>query len=550
MSRKTYGSMRWDPRWKRWSIDRLEPHVAIRLKATFPRIAITRTAPFVFDNRTEVAADLVWFTQRYPLEIKGKDLELLLQRAEAHRTHVEAIEKCFQPRYKPPVFKLKGELRPYQAQAVDVLLRGNHLLCGDDVGLGKTLVAIGAMTRKECLPAVVVVQTHLPQQWAEQVEKFLDARVHMIMGTKPYDLPEADIYITKYSCIAGWADFFADREFGLVVFDEVQELRRAGSQKYLAAQVLTARSKRVLGLSATPIYNYGEDIFNIMDLIKPGSLGTRDDFMREWTTTNGRVIKDPQALGSYLRESHLFIRRTRSEVGRELPPVNRIVHTVGFDELAVKKVEDVARILAQRVIEGSFVERGQAARELDLRMRMTTGVSKATYVAEYVRMLLENGEPVLLAGWHRDCYDIWNRELLKFKPVMYTGTESGAQKEAAKRAFVSGESNLMMISLRSGVGLDGLQERGSIVVFGELDWSPAVHEQLIGRLQRDGQAGQVTAIYLVSEAGSDPLMVNLLGLKASQATSIIDPLSGPPETMSDDSRIRMLAQQLLDSRPA
>jgi hypothetical protein len=33
----------------------------------------------------------------------------------------------------------------------------------------------------------------------------------------------------------------------------------------------------------------------------------------------------------------------------------------------------------------------------------------------------------------------------------------------------------------------------SAIVFGELDWSPSVHEQAIGRLQRDGQTNKVVA---------------------------------------------------------
>ncbi len=75
----------------------------------------------------------------------------------------------------------------------------------------------------------------------------------------------------------------------------------------------------------------------------------------------------------------------------------------------------------------------------------------------------------------------------------------------------------MIISLRSGVGLDGLQHRCCTVVIGELDWSPQVHEQIVGRLERPGQTQQVQAIYLHANGGSDPLIIDMLGLKASQA---------------------------------
>ncbi len=73
---------------------------------------------------------------------------------------------------------------------------------------------------------------------------------------------------------------------------------------------------------------------------------------------------------------------------------------------------------------------------------------------------------------------------------MYTGSESGSQKDKAVKSFVNGDTNLMFISLCSGVGLDGIQKRCSVAVFEELDWSPGIHHQLIGRLDREGQQKQ------------------------------------------------------------
>jgi SNF2 family DNA or RNA helicase len=348
--------------------------------------------------------------------------------------------------------------------------------------------------------------------------------------------------------LAGWTNIFETGIFKSAIFDEAQELRHCGTGKYDGAKALSNNVEYCLGLTATPVYNYGNEIFNVLDLIKPGCLGRSEEFLREWTGYNGKTVINPQALGTYLRENFLLLRRTRSEVGRELPPINKIVHTVDYNENEVRKSEDIAKQLAIKATTGSFMERGQAARELDIMIRQATGVSKAVEVAEYVKILLENDEPIILAGWHRDVYDIWLRELKDYNPVMYTGTESPAQKEEAKRKFINGETNLFIISLRSGIGLDGLQNRSNIVVIGELDWSPKVHDQLIGRLDRDGQQEQVTAIYLVSEFGSDPLIIDMLGIKSSQSHNIINPLTAIEEQFSDESRLKLLAERFLDKK--
>jgi SNF2 family DNA or RNA helicase len=76
------------------------------------------------------------------------------------------------------------------------------------------------------------------------------------------------------------------------------------------------------------------------------------------------------------------------------------------------------------------------------------------------------------------------------------------------------------MSLRAGVGVDGLQERCKTVVVGEFDWSPGVIEQDIGRVARDGQKHPVMAYMLAVDAGADPFMMEVLGLKQDQVRGI------------------------------
>ena len=104
-------------------------------------------------------------------------------------------------------------------------------------------------------------------------------------------------------------------------------------------------------------------------------------------------------------------------------------------------------------------------------------------------------------------------QLSDLKPALYTGSETPKEKEQSKEAFVAGEATVLIISLRSGAGLDGLQSVASTVVFGELDWSPGVHEQCIGRVFRDGQESPVMAYFLLAEEGSDPVVADVLGIK-------------------------------------
>jgi SNF2 family DNA or RNA helicase len=107
---------------------------------------------------------------------------------------------------------------------------------------------------------------------------------------------------------------------------------------------------------------------------------------------------------------------------------------------------------------------------------------------------------------------------------------------------------VMMMSLRAGAGIDGLQKVCSAVVFGELDWSPQVHRQNVWRIDRDGQENPVAAFYCVSDGGTDPLMEETLELKRQQSGALVskdDDAELFNVTPTDEGRIRRLAEQIV-----
>jgi len=111
-----------------------------------------------------------------------------------------------------------------------------------------------------------------------------------------------------------------------------------------------------------------------------------------------------------------------------------------------------------------------------------------------------------------------------------------------------GNPKPMFMSLRSGAGLDGIQQHCSVVVIGELDWSPGVHQQFIWRVDREGQLHPVSVFFLVTEDGSDPPMMELNGLKASEASQIMDPHLGVTVVDTDESRLMALVKAYLAKR--
>lgn len=555
--KRSYGKLHLNAERCRWFMTGLPPYLALRVKQMFPRINKAEVGQFSFPDFDETRADLLWFLDRYPLTLSPADFAELQNghiRFELARDNVEAV---LSPTWSPrPSYGFRdrhlitGEpvtLRDNQPRAIEIAQMLGRLLIADDVGLGKSISGLGCIMKPEFLPAAVISLANNAFQWRDDmVTPFTALRPHVIDKTTPYKLPEADVYIFRWTNIAGWTDIAATGQFRSVIFDEIQEARHgSATQKGAAGRVFTDNAVLRVGLSATPIYNYGPECWNVMELIEPGALGSYEEFVREWCTFNGNktVVKDPAALGTYLLERNLIIRARGNA-----PPPNTIVHHVDHDKKVIDDAEALAVALAQKVVSGTFTERGQAARELDMFARRVTGLAKAKHVAAFVKLLLRQKVPVLLAGWHREVYDIWLEELKEFAPVMYTGSETAKQKDIAKHAFMRGETDLFIISLRSGVGLDGLQHRCNTVVHGELDWSPKVHEQVRGRLRPHSKNYPIDEFYLVSDTGSDPVLISTLGLKESQSHGILNPTLATVQRFTDESRIKALAESYLRGR--
>lgn len=548
-------------------IMRAEPHVLLRAKRIFAKASKTEVGQITLSLTPDTCKDVTWFIDRYPMQMDVITDMVITTMARAYDEKILRMRDFLHPDYKPPQIQLALPAREYQLQASKLMLENKFLLLADDVGLGKTCSSICNFVDQNTLPAAVITLTHLPQQWRDEIKKFLPALRTWIPKdgkVKPIPLVDGkppDVVITSYSKLDKWAEVFSNYA-KTVVFDEAQALRRPETARYQAAKLLATSCEYRYHLTATPIYNYGGEIFHVIDIIAPGVLGTFEEFVREWCEyqwvdgTNGGasrqklIVKDTKALGTFLRENFIMLRRTRADAKRELPPCQNIIQDIdcnmkALDEIKIKATELAKIILSQR--EDYKGQKLQASEEFSNKLRQATGIAKAPYAAEFIKILLDQEEKVLVGVWHREVYKILMEMLDEFNPVMFSGSESTNQKLRAKDAFVNGNSRVMLISLRAGAGLDGLQHVCRTGASAELDWSPGVHEQLTGRIFRDGQPDPVTWYFLVTHAGADPIMMDVLGLKTQQAAGIVNPKQDDLQRMIvDHDKIKRLAKAYLE----
>lgn len=479
--------------------------------------------------------NLNWIMLRYPLTVEDPEAwEESYQEAVSHAVRIREFNQRPDKASPPPEFV--GTLRGFQMEGLSYLLGTDRALLADEMGLGKTIQALAYVAAKKAYPALIVVPPHLIKNWESEISRFIRlpdggqatlfsantaGAVHVIQGLKPYPLPEASIYIIHYLLLRGWKNALPEYRFSTVLFDEIQELRHTGTEKYSAASLVAGEADSVIGLSGTPIYNRGGEMWAVMNIIEYHCLGDWESFTREWCYGYGSdIVTRPDDLGTYLKGEGLMLRRTKDEVLKELPPKRRVVQTVDFDKGRYGK-------LIQEAVEKAHVidsvtdrfEKGRMTREIVNDSRQAIGIAKAPFVTAFLKMLLDAEEKVLVFAYHHAVFDIYRDELKAYRPVEITGRQTAKEKDESVKAFMEGRTNVCMVSLRAAAGLN--LQRATCVVFGELDWSPAIHSQAEDRAHRIGQEDSVLCYYLVAEEGTDEVIQEFLGLKIAQFNGIM-----------------------------
>ncbi|MCE0498690.1 MAG: SNF2 family helicase [Methylacidiphilales bacterium] len=425
---------------------------------------------------------------------------------------------------------LRAHLRPYQALGVEWLAglaRQNfHGLLADDMGLGKTLQALAFCAWLRTLdasePALVVCPTSLVINWLREAARFVPhLRTLDLTGTDRAEKFAArdkhDLLVTSYAILRRDAELYRGAGFSLVVLDEAQHIKNRDSQNAQSAKALRARHRLVL--TGTPLENSVLDLWSLYDFLLPGYLGTASDFRERYEKPLASGA-DPRLMRRLRqRVRPFFLRRTKEEVLKELPP--KLEH-LALCELSDEQREVYRAVLAQGRRE-VFEHSGQPGRGRD-RLAVLTTLLRLRQVCCHLDLLPRDGavrvwkEPSAkldrtfeliyeaVDGGHRVLLfsqfvqalhllrDEAERRELRF---CYLDGQTVARQEEVDRFQNNAEIPIFFISLKAGG--TGLNLTGAdTVIHFDPWWNPAVEEQATSRAHRLGQSRRVQAYKLIA----------------------------------------------------
>jgi SNF2 family DNA or RNA helicase len=517
----------------------------------------------IIPDNSQNIQQIQWILEQYPMEILSKSVwRRKIIRIKSKKIKSKKIEKLNKIN---PSKQFKGKLLNFQKEGLDFLLKssGNALLA-DEMGLGKTVQTLAYLsTEKQAFPTLVIAPLVTLRNWQREIEKFMKKKSRngrllgravpsstLIRKGKSADIGKFDFYIINYELLEKRLDDLSKLNVRSIICDEVQNLRSKSTKKYAAVKKLVALNsvKYRIGLSGTPIYNHGSEIWPIVDILRPGLLGNFKEFCEYFCYVNdkGKAIVLENKRES-LREElcrHVMLRRKKSDVLKELKDKVRYKEFIDSDSTYYnKELDKIWKKLEaeQKEAETEFDKSASYQRAIQSE-RQVAGVAKLPHVINFVKNIMEIDESVVVFCHHRAIHDLLHQSLSEYLPASIIGGQSDNLRQSQIDMFQEGKTKLMIAGLRAGnVGIN--LTRAKYVIFAELDWSPAIHRQAEDRLHRIGQKNTVFAYYLIGNGTLDDHVAKILVDKSYEIDAVLDQTT---ESFENKEKAELILAQIHD----
>ena len=457
----------------------------------------------------------------------------------------------------------------YQIRAARTALRrfrGRGLL-SDEVGLGKTieagLVLKEYLVRRMVQRVLILTPPGLVEQWREELATKFNIPDFVTSNDEAFRAKGPEAWTHFPQVIASLATarrpehraVITSALYDLVIVDEAHHLKNRASVSWKLVNELQKRF--ILLLTATPVQNSLNELYNLVTVLKPGQLKSPKEFQRDFVVRGDpRLPKNRGLLRDLL--SDVMVRHARSQIAMQLPP--RRAHTIQIDlDSAERQLYDAVAALSRRLLTDEAVssahrfgtrtllrEAGSSAAATVETLRSLAKVDKLAAYKKELLQLAKQAEKVTTSAKAEALHKLLQAQaqsgskqgkvlvFTQFRATLemlgeqlqgwgipfalYHGGLTSVQKNQAIQAFQD-ELPVLLSTEAAGEGRN-LQFCRALVNF-DLPWNPLRIEQRVGRIHRIGQTQPVDIFNLAAKETIEQYVLDILDRKLNMFELVI-----------------------------
>lgn len=424
-------------------------------------------------------------------------------------------------------------------------------ILADEVGLGKTieagLILKEYMVRGLVSKVLILVPASLVLQWVRELNSKFG--IPAIAQKKAYSWQNEVVVASMDTAKRDpHKDMLLNTDYDMIIIDEAHKLKNKKTTNYQF--MLKLRKKYCLLLTATPVQNDMSELFNLINLLKPGQLGRQGDFAANFVVDK-RVPKNQEQLKNELSKVMIrnrrgegpvqFTKRNVSNVNLQLSPEEQALYD-GVTSFVKDQYQEaggnlssmLSLVTLQREVCSSrdavFVTLVNLSKKLPLDSPLRDKIwelvahikaikenTKAEKTMELVRNM---NEKVIIFTEYRATQEY----LLNYfrnnglTAVPYRGGMNRGKKDWMMDLF-RGRVQAMIATEAGGEGIN-LQFCHHMINF-DLPWNPMRVEQRIGRVHRLGQQNDVNIFNLSTTGTIEEHILSLLHEKINMFEMVI-----------------------------
>lgn len=434
----------------------------------------------------------------------------------------------------------------YQEDGAKVLASKDRFGLHDEMGVGKTATIWKAVDDMQAERGIIVCPAMLRENWMGEYRKFIEPKgLRLCKGQDIHDFTawkkgRFNFLITSYELATKWAKQIWDmgEMLDFVAFDEGHYMKNQTAKRTVA--LLGPDSDGINGMiewaqhvwhaTGTPMANDPQDIYTFLRMCNamPLPFGTFVSryFYKKLTRWGAKLTPKPEMIAELQALiANNSIRRTKRDIGIQLPPIFLTTSLVDGDTEAVTKMlreyPGIEKAILAAVDQGglSFLD----AQHI-MTLRRLIGEAKAV---PYGHMLLEElnsgaTDKRVVYGIHVEALTQLHAFLQAHgvKAVLVNGNTREKDRIEAVRSFQEDEECQVFIGNIRAAGTGITLTAACEIDMLESDWSPAGNAQAIMRIHRIGQTRNVRARFITLAGSLDEVVNRIVAQKTAAIASI------------------------------